>query len=72
MGNFVMTASVPKSVASFYRLVGTVQEERHLHTIGNVPPGMANLRMDIVMGDAYTRSTTQYVTFSSTPASHSF
>ena len=40
-----------KSVALICRLVGTMQEERHLHTIGPLPPEMVNLRMDIVMDD---------------------
>ena len=47
-------------MASCCRLVGTVQEERYMHTIGNVPPEMANHRMDIVMGDCYNRSTALY------------
>ena len=47
-------------VASLCRLVGTVQEERHMHTIGTVPPEMANHRIDIVMDDGYNRSPTLY------------
>ena len=50
-----------KSVASICHLVGTVQEGCHLHTIGPVPPEMANLRMDIVMDDGYNRSITLYI-----------
>ncbi|CAM9112659.1 unnamed protein product, partial [Heterosigma akashiwo] len=48
-------------VASYCRLVGTVQAEHYMHTIGNVPPEMANHRIDIIaMDDGYNRSTTLY------------
>mmetsp|Transcript_49733 Transcript_49733/g.112897 ORF Transcript_49733/g.112897 Transcript_49733/m.112897 type:complete len:118 (+) Transcript_49733:386-739(+) len=56
--SYAIWAAIGNFVTTCCRLVGTVQEERYMHTNGNVPPEMASHRIDIVMDDGYNRSPT--------------